>query len=309
MTPQIRIVKLLLRILADPYKYSRKDLAKYLEVHPDTIKPYINIFRNIGIHVDQEKRQPYRYAILPEKGFKELQFLQQLTDSEKAKIKTSLQRNAGSSKEVDYIMNKLSGLYNFQKLGLRALRRPALNKIDDLEAAKKAKKQVVLKNYKSNSGRTRDRYLEVFLIDVELDTIQAFDIEEANKSEEDANRHFRLSRIERVEILDTQWKFKKEHKPKITDVFRIANPDQIWIHLELKNQAYNFLAENYPKAISEIHPTSDQNTWSFETAANANFYGLTNFIMAHYEHIEIIEPIDLQEHIRLKAKALLEKLT
>jgi predicted DNA-binding transcriptional regulator YafY len=308
MQARERIVRLILRILNSPYIHSKKDLAKHFGFHADRIKEDIEILKNIGLHVEQQKSQPYAYAILPEKGFKELQYLQQLTDAEKAKIKTSLQKNAGSSKEVDYIMNKLSGLYNFQKLGLRALRRPALNKIDDLEAAKKNKKQVVLKNYKSNSGKTRDRYLEVFLIDAELDTIQAFDIDEANNAEEDANRHFRLSRIERVEILDTPWKFKKEHKPKLTDVFRIANPNQFWVHLELKNQAYNFLAENYPKAISEIHPTSKQDTWSFETDVNVNFYGLTNFIMAHYEHIKIIQPIELQEHIRLKAKALFEKL-
>ncbi|MFT4762860.1 MAG: putative DNA-binding transcriptional regulator YafY [Paraglaciecola sp.] len=307
MQARERIVRLLLRILTNPYQYSQKDLAKYFDFHSDQIKKDIQILKNIDIHIDYDKK--YRYAIIPEKGFKELQILQHLTEAEQAKISRALNAQLGSSKEADYIANKLSGLYNFQKLGLRALRRPALDRIDQLEAAKKAKQQVILKNYKSNSGKTRDRYLEVFWVDAELDTIQAFDIDEkANHAEEDANRHFRLSRIQSVEILETSWQFSKEHRPKPTDVFRIANPNQARIHLKLKNQAYNFLAENYHKALSEIHPTSEPDIWHFETAVNADFYGLTNFIMAHYEHIEIVYPIDLQEHIRQKATALLNKL-
>lgn len=302
MQARERIVRLVLRILANPYKHSKKDLAKYFDFHPDRIKEDIEILKNIGLHVEYRPSESYAYAILPEKGFKELQVLQHLTDVEKAKIHQALNTQLGPSKETEYIKNKLAGLYNFQKLGLRALRRPALDRIDQLESAKKNKKQVILKNYTSNSGKTRDRHLEVFLIDIELDTIQAFDIEEKD------NRHFRLSRIESVQILETSWQYKKEHRIKPTDVFRIANPDQVWIHLILKNQAYNFLSENYHKALSEIHPTSEPDTWHFETHVNTDFYGLTNFIMAHYEHIEIIEPVDLQEHIRQKAAALLKKL-
>ncbi|MEO1263837.1 MAG: WYL domain-containing protein [Bacteroidota bacterium] len=298
-----RIVRLLLRVLTSPYTHTRKSLAKDFNVDISRIKEDFQLLRNIGIHVDQQKQHPYAYAIITEKGFKELQYLNVLTESEQAEIHKALHASLGSTKKANYILGKLSGLYNFQKLGLRALRRHALERIDNLEAAKKAKKQVILKNYNSNSGEKRDRHLEVFLIDAELDTIQAFDCKIMK------NRHFRLSRIESVVILDTPWQFKKDHKEKLTDVFRIASAkDQIRIHLILKNQAYNFLAENYPLALREIHPAPEPNTWYFETAVNPDFYGLTNFIMAHFEHIEIVEPIGLQEHIRKKAASLLSRL-
>ena len=90
-------------------------------------------------------------------------------------------------------------------------------------------------------------------------------------------------------------------------MFRIADDQQIFIHLKLKAQAHNFLIENYHKALSDIHPASEPDIWDFETHVNQKFYGLTNFILAHFEHIQIIQPQSLKSHIRQKANAILSQ--
>ncbi|NJL77346.1 MAG: WYL domain-containing protein [Saprospiraceae bacterium] len=200
-----------------------------------------------------------------------------------------------------YIEGKLANLYNFQELGLRALRRPALDKIDNLNLAMKERKSVVLKNYRSNSGTLKDRLVEPFHLDVELDTLQAFDIEIRE------TRHYKLARIERVEVTDQKWQGGGYIAEK-TDVFRIVKNEQVMVHLKLKAQAHNYLTEQYPKSISEIHPSSEPQTWDFESKVNKDFLGLSNFILANTEHVEIVYPLALKEHIKEKIKAFLSKL-
>lgn len=298
ISPRQRIIEILLKVLSSPNTFTKKQLAKYFGRDVSRIKEDFEFIKATGITVEQEKRPPYRYTIIPQQGFRELQYLQQLSESDQGKIKDALYRTFGE-KDALYLGNKLASLYNFQQLGIRALRRPSLDRIDLLQRAKRQKKQVLLKNYRSNSGSTKDRLVEPFDLDVELDTLQAFEI-----AKEEV-RHYRLARIERVQSTDQTWQYETQHKIDKTDVFRIANDQQIYIHLKLKAQAFNYLAENYHKSLSDIHPASELDTWDFETPVNENFYGLTNFILAHFEHIQIIEPQILKHHIQQKANAIL----
>ena len=192
------------------------------------------------------------------------------------------------------------------------MRRPSLDRIDTLQLAKKQKRQVIFEDYRSNrSNEVRNRNVEAFKIDVELDTIQAVDLDALNtlENELEAIKHFRLSRIARVTLTENSWKNKKLHIPKATDVFRIANEEQVRVHLRIDVQAYNYLSENYPKALSEIHTSSDAELWDFESDINQDFYGLTNFIMANSEHVQIIYPTDLKEVVKEKALNLIKLLS
>ena len=81
-----RIVRLLVRVLTNPYIFTKKDLAKKFEVSIDTIEDDIDFLVRAGLHVDiqvKEQNQNH-YAILPEKGFKELSHLRSLTENRHA---------------------------------------------------------------------------------------------------------------------------------------------------------------------------------------------------------------------------------
>jgi len=304
--PRARIVQLLLRILSSPYRFSRKDLAEFYSMSEDQIKEDIDILKNVGIDLIQEKARPCRYAIVPNRSYKELEFLQPLSDDDKGKISNALHRSGVSSKEVGYILNKLNSLYDFQQLGLRSLRSSRLDKIDLLFKAKKERKQAVLVNYRSNTSPIRDRIVEPFDVDADLDTLQCL---EPASTKEDQIQHFRISRVERVVITDTAWQHEKRHKRKKTDVFRIANDDQVRVHLRIQSQAYNYLAEQYPKSTSEISPSSQEGFWDFESSVNGDFYGISNFIMANSDQVEILYPQALKDHIAAKAQALITALS
>jgi len=305
MKARERVLRMLLRVLARPYIYTRRELRNHFDVSEDTMRDDIRAIKAAGIKFEQETSGRYRCAVLPDTQFDELRYLQSLTEEERGRIGNLLNQYL-PKREAFYLKQKLSSLYDFQQLGLNALRRPALEKLNLLESAKKKELQVIFENYRSNSNEIKDRILEVFEITPELDTVQAFDPEE--KRTDKQIKHFKLSRIERVRITDTPWTNKAKHKIKTTDVFRIAMNNQKMVHLKMDVYAYNSLIDNYPKAKGECMPGTEQNTFDFQSKVNPKFLGLTNFIMNNAGHVEIISPMELKEKVRERVNILLESL-
>ena len=299
MTPRERILRLVLRLLAHPYRHTRRELAQHFGQSKDVIDDDIEKIRAVGLGFHQD-RPHFKCAILPHRTFKELQYLQPLSDTDRGQISAALTRFL-PERDALYLNRKLSSLYDFQRLGIRALRKPALERLDRLEAAKKNKRRVILENYRSNSNHIRNRLIEPFHSDAELDTLQAYDVDDP------ATKHFRLERIERVLPTATPWGFEDQHYYKATDVFRIANNEQVMVQLRLDVFAYNVLVEAYPKALSEIVPGVERHTFDFQSKVNAAFLGLSNFIMANAEHVEILGPERLRQCIREKAQKILDQ--
>ncbi len=301
LRPRERIIKVLLALLSQPNQYTLKQLSeRYGERSTDRVKSDINILRNAGIDVDYDKR--YRYFIIPDNSSKALKYLQALTDEDKALISRSLNKTVVSSIEVKHLQNKLDSLYDFQQLGLEALRRPALEKLERLRVAQQSKKLAIFKNYKSNSNTVKDRKVEVFHIEPEYDTVQVFDVDN------EGIRHFRISRIERIVLSDEDWQFEGHHSLKHTDVFRIASKNPVLVQLLLDVYAYNALIENYPRAKARTIPGIEPNTWDFQTKVNSDFLGLMNFIMSNARHVTIFGPETLKQRVREEAENILEKI-
>lgn len=300
-TPRERVISILTRILAQPYHFTQGRLADDYGKSKKVIREDLDAIRSAGITVEIESAPYYRIGIIPDRTFKELAQFQSLTDSERQQIILSI-RNKYSSKHADAIERKLASLYDFQKLGLRALRRPMLDRIDQLEAAKRTQQQVLLVNYRSNTSPIRDRTVEPFHVDPELDTLQAFELE--SKS----SKHFKLSRIERVVILDQGWTHQNRHILKPTDVFRIADPNQEWVHLKLNVRAYNLLIEAFPKALSEVSESAVPGYFEFESKVNHQFFGLLEFVLSNFQHLEILEPASLKVRVREQATIILENI-
>ena len=302
LRPRERIIKLLLLLLGQPNTYSLKQLSeKYGEKSTEGVKSDLNILKNIGLNVEYDKRL-YRYSIIPDNSFKELKYLQALTDEDKALISSLLNKTTMSSTKVKHLQNKLNSLYDFQQLGLEALRRPAIEKLERLRAAQQNKKLATFKNYKSNSNTVKDRKVEVFHIEPEYDIVQVFDIDNRGI------RHFRISRIERIVLSDEDWQFEGHHSLKHTDVFRISSKAPELVQLLLDVYAYNALIENYPRAKAFTLPDIEPGTWDFQTKVNSKFLGLMNFIMANAEHVTIISPETLKQRVREKAENILKKI-
>lgn len=288
MAPRERIIRVLLKILQSPYRFTRRDLERHLGVSKDTIEGDFGALRNAGLSVVTDKQ--YRYALLPEKPFRELNRLQPLTDYDRQLVDSAIRYLP--EKDRPYLLHKLNTLYDLNLFGLQEINEVDIARKTILNKAIQRKVQVVLKNYKSRSNDIRDRQVEPFHIDLVSDVLQAFDPVAKD------TRHYRLSRIEEVIITDLPWEYTNHHRTKITDVFRIADNQQLQVRLTVDVFAYNSLTEEFPQSVYHLVSGKLPNTWDFDGPVNHAFKGITNFILSNAAHVTIHSPDALRIHIR-----------
>lgn len=289
---KLRLLRIMIAILDHPYGYTLKQLTINFGVDHSTIKRDLEVLKNAGFELTYDKK--YRYAFTSTKSFKALETLLHFTEEDQDMLAEALNKSFPHSPSADRILRKLGSIYDFRKLDLPFLREPYLVKLDSLKQAQQGKKRVVLQGYRSsNSNIVRDRFVEGFHADPEADMLHAMDVTKKGL------RHFRISRIERVMLVDEKWEFEKIHIIHPTDPFRIVDQDQVLVHLTLGVGAYNELIERHPLARGHIYPGAAENTFDFQAKVNHAFQGLTNFILGQYHlQIEVKSPESLKTHLR-----------
>ena len=300
-TPTTNAVRLLLRLLAAPGRLRRRDLADFLDVPKlDTVTGYINNLREAGIDIEYDNH--HRYYVVPRRGFKELDYLAPLSEDDKTRLKKLLGQLPTA--EATQLYNKLESLYDYQQLGLEALREPELEKINDIERACKEKRRILLVGYRSRSGNdVRNRKVEAFAVEPERGMIRAYDVAPDKRR----TSFFMLSRIERVTLLDEPWMCEQEHYYRQADAFNIVMDKTELVHLTLKVSAYNDLVERHPQARQHIVAGKTVNTYDFQGRVNAKFIGLLPFLLANWRHVEVRGPAGLLERLGEEIGALRDR--
>lgn len=278
---------------------TKKQLAEFLGLKDrSSVTDHMNHIRAAGIRIESDSH--HRYYVLPTTGFKELSYLSPLSDADKLRIQGAL--NQLPEAEALQLSNKVNSLFDFQALGIEALRRPELEKLDSLETAKREEKRVLLINYRSrNSNAERDRKVEVFGIHPEIGMIRAYDTEKLRQA------HFMLSRMDRVMITDEPWQYKKLHYNQASDCFNIVDNNQVMVDLTLNVSAYNDLIERNPGARQSTHKGAEKDTYQFHAKINAGFIGLRQFIFANWKDVTIHTPPALKDAIVDEAQRMLAK--
>ncbi|MDX1905290.1 MAG: WYL domain-containing protein [Thermonemataceae bacterium] len=302
-TPKNRLLGILKSLLERPYHHTKRMFADAYGVDDSTIKKDFEELRNADFTLNYDSK--YRYAIAPNKSVEHLQDVLFFTENEQEILVKALATYQQTNEEQkEKLRKKLETVYDVSKLGSSLFSKTFLNKVDLLEKAKKEKKVIKLINYHStNSNKVSDRLLEPFLVGVKEDILHCFDL--------DINeiRHFRISRIRRVELLHENWKNETKHYVTATDPFRIVNNEQVKVHIKVGIGGYNELIERYPLTQAYLKPCADKaDVFDFECKVNKNFYGLINFLLGYHEFIEeIIEPESLLEHIHERIKKINSK--
>lgn len=293
-----RLLRVMLAILAQPYRYTKNELAEMVgDKDAGNISNDFDDLRAAGIHLDYDER--YRYDFKLEKPFSKLKEILYFTEEDQELLKNAIDHLYRGDKRADQLKRKLGSLYDYHRLGLDALRKPNLKKIDMLKEAQENEKIVIMYNYySSNSNEVSDKKVEPFHISPDEDLLHAYDVEKEKL------RHYRISRIERIEILETDWKYKGKHRIMASDPFRIVSDKQVMIHLRLKVGAYNELTERFPLSKRYIEPSAEEkNIFDFQCKVNDQFIGLTNFILGSYHQlIEVVGPDKLIEHLEEEVK-------
>lgn len=288
-----RLLRILFAIVNNPKGYTKRELAdRYAKGVTETIKHDFEAFRNAGLRLKYDSN--YRYYFEQENQYKQLKDLLHFSEEDQIILNQVIDQIDPHGKRGQRLKKKLASLYDFKRLGHAYLRKPYLTKVDLLLQAKEEEKQVILRDYRSsNSNRIADRFVEPFHISPPDDTIQAYDLEEKEL------RHFRISRVARVNITNDSWQYKGSHVIMRTDPFRIVNNDQVMVHLKLKVGAYNELVERFPLTKSYITESEEEEVYDFQCMVNRKFLGLTNFILGfHHQLVEVIHPELLLTHLR-----------
>ena len=298
-SPNIRLLRILRAMIERPYGNTKQDWADLYNVHKDTIKTDLEDIRNAGFEVKYDKQ--YRYAIEQDKALEHLKELLFFSENEQDFLLNALEKMSQTDKRYARVRKKLETIYDISKLGSSMISKPFLTKINLLERAKGQKYLVKLIGYRStNSSDVTDRLVEPFHISPKEDMLHSFDVEKKNI------RHFRLSRIERVEIIEVPWNYEGKHYKKATDPFRIVDDKQVDVHIRLKVGGYNELTERFPLTSSYLKPAADEaGIFDLECKVNHRFFGLSNFILGYHEHIvEVLEPESLLDHLQNEVKKI-----
>lgn len=292
-TPKKRLLLILKALLENPYHYTRRQLAALYGTSTDTIKNDMEELRNADFNVVFDDN--YRYAIVPSRSLEKLEEVLFFTDTEKNLLAQSIIKNSPQpTKQIEKLLQKLETVYDVSKLGSSMFSKSFLDKASLLERAKQQKRVVKLLNYRStNSAEISNRSVEAFGVSTKEDMLHCFDLDRQEI------RHFRISRVERVEVQPQAWTHEVRHVVTATDPFRIVNNTQVFVHLKLRVGGYNELTERFPLTQAYLKPSNEVGVFDFECKVNEKFYGLTNFILGYHEHIvAIVEPESLLVHIQ-----------
>lgn len=289
---KLRLLRVMRALLENPKHYTKRQLAELYQVTPDTITNDFEALTSAGFVVEYDEK--YRYYFVEEKPFTQLKDLLHFSEEDQAVLYRAIDQVTDSSKRGQRLKKKLASLYDYRRLGHAYLRKPYLTKVDLLMQGKNERRQVILRDYSSsNSNEVRDRLVEPFHPSPPDDTLQAFDVDKQEL------RHFRISRITRVEMTDTPWQFEGHHNIMLTDPFRIVDSNQVMVHLRLRVGAKNELVERFPLTQSYIQEAAEEGIYDFQCMVNHRFLGLTNFILGfHHQLVEVLGPESLLDHLQ-----------
>lgn len=287
---KMRLLKILFLIVEQPYQYRKKDIAERFQIDSRTVKRTFEAFEQLGLVSDFDSN--YRYGFIVNKTYKQLKELLLFTEDDQLLLKNAIDSIAHHSRRAELLKRKLNSLYDYHKLGHFYLRKPYLERMNRLQQGIEQKRQVLLRNYRStNSNVITDRQVEPFHINPPEDVVQCFDVDKGEL------RFFRMSRIEKIELLDEPWAYEQRHHIQAADPFRIVNNQQLMVHIRMKVGAYNDLLERFPLTKAYIELYDDGEHYDFQCAVNKDFIGLSNFLMGNWAGVDILAPESLRRHM------------
>lgn len=155
----------------------------------------------------------------------------------------------------------------------------------------------LLRGYTSLHSDTKtDRLVEPFLFLGSKNDVRCYELASQ------MNKTFKVSRCERVELLDVEWQFEKKHKKMFTDIFHFSDEKQTRVRLILGTLAKTLLVEEFPQARKYLMPTSD-GRWLFD-AEYCSMKGIGRFYLGLFEDIEIVDSPEFKEYLTTRIESL-----
>ncbi|NOU45905.1 MAG: WYL domain-containing protein [Bacteroidales bacterium] len=287
-----RILQLIAR-LRSPIGCTKDELARDFEVSARTIERHLKMLEDIGFKVDQHENRFY-ITNINRSTFKQEDLIV-FNLEEASLIKEALLNNHVKSAIYDNVLDKLYALTDLDSLAETIGKSRQSFIIGTIRQGIKHKLQVVLKAYDSqNSSKTGNRLIEPIRFHNYFVYLTAFEIETAKI------KIFKTERIGDAILTEKSWKYEAEHHRIGMDIFGMAGEIPIPVKLKLSKRAKNLLEEEYTDAAKYIHMV--HGNYYLDTEVY-QLEGIGRFVMGLPDEIEIIEPQQLKDYIRIKIES------
>ncbi|MBN2664464.1 MAG: hypothetical protein JXR68_12510 [Bacteroidales bacterium] len=288
----INIIKIL-DLLSGIRKYSKVEISERLEISERSFYRYIKVLRDYGFVINNKDN--FYIAEKNNKTIKDISSLLHFSEEESHILNEAINSIEASNKIRENLINKLSALFDSDRIATQFVTKENSSKIKPLLEAIREKKQVNLLGYKSSgSGKISDRIIEPFEFTPNYISLWVYEPSSM------MNKLFKISRIQAVKKLDTSWIFADKHKANFLDCFRIGGNFQIPVSFKMTMKAKNLLIEEYPLSEKMISTISD-NLYIFDGWVS-NFDGIGRFILGLSGEFFDIEPPDILRFINNKTK-------
>jgi predicted DNA-binding transcriptional regulator YafY len=285
----------LILLLTDNGTYTAQQIADKLGITRRMLYYYFEYLRRSGFQLIKNGLH-YRLD-RSSTFFKKLQASIAISEDEAAYICRMLDAAASNDYTAQSIKTKLVRQFNLADTSNPTVLRRVNKCTAVLKDAMVRRQMVVLKNYSSPHSHTvSDRIVEPFLLMNNGQEVRCHEIKTHQ------NKTFKLSRMEKVEIIDVPWIHEDEHREVYTDIFMFSGEHRYPVELTMGQLSHNLMIEEYPLSEQCFTPIDDSH-WHF-SAHTASLLGIGRFILGLYDDIEIHGGDELKSYIAYKLETM-----
>ena len=285
----------LLLLLAENHSYTIEELCGKVGISRRNLYYYLEFFRDSGFKV--EKRGAYYSIDRSSPFFDHLVSRISFTEEEAVLLRRMLDKAEHGNALIANLKRKLKQFYDFDILADEQLREHAVQNIGPLYDAIKLQRQVILKGYSSPHSQTvRDRFVEPFLLLNNNNEVRCYEPSSG------MNKTFKVSRMQGVQVLDSEWAYADRHRRMYTDVFMFSGEELMPVELTLGPLSYNILREEYPQAMPYVADGIDgRHTLRLDVCSYA---GIGRFVLGLYDDIRVLGGDGFKQYLAAKIASM-----
>lgn len=290
----------LLQLLTENRTYTIERLCEKLGISRRNLYYYLEFFRDSGFKVYKhgncysiDRNSPFFNRLIERIS---------ITEEEAVMIRRLLDKAGQGDVLADNLRKKLERFYDFDIINNDELREQKVYNIGVLYDAIKLQRQVVIHGYASPHSRTtKDRLVEPFLLMNNNNEVRCY--EPSSK----LNKTFKVSRMQEVELLDTEWAYKDRHQQMYTDVFMFSGEKMMPVSMLLGQLSYNVFREEYPAAEANMTTCSDgRHRLDLPVCSYA---GIGRFVLGLFDDIEVLGDEGFIAYLQQKVAAMASSYT
>lgn len=284
----------LILLLAENRTYTVEQLCERLNVSRRNLYYYFDFLRFSNFRF--ERRGRYYHIDRQSPFFKKLFEMLDFTEDEAIFLRRLLEGADNKNPQVESIKRKLERFYDFDIIQNVELRERRSQNVSTLYDAIKFRQIAKICGYSSPHSKTvSDRIVEPFMLMNNNNEVRCFEI--ASKQ----CKTFKLSRMERVELIDLQWSYADQHKEMFTDIFMFSDENPKTVSMTLGSLSANIMREEYPQA--EQYMTQQEDGLTLLSMPVCSYLGIGRFVLGLYDDINVIGNDEFKAYLSDKIKS------